>query len=162
MIISLPVILLSALVPMVLGFLWYGPMLFGKVWQAETGITDEQIKGDNMPLMMGLGYVFAAMLAFALNGVVIHQNALGSLLMDEAISLDMKTALEAVQVGVADSFRSFKHGLIHGSFAGLFIALPLFASNALFERKSAKYVAVNAGYWIVTLALMGGIICQFT
>jgi hypothetical protein len=31
----------------------------------------------------------------------------------------------------------------------------------MFEKKSVKYVAINAGYWIVTLAIMGGIICQW-
>ncbi|WP_308224826.1 DUF1761 domain-containing protein [Flavobacterium sp. J372] len=35
------------------------------------------------------------------------------------------------------------------------------AINALFERKSAKYVLINAGYFIVSLAIMGGIICQW-
>ena len=35
-------------------------------------------------------------------------------------------------------------------------------TNALFERKGFRYIAVNAGYWILTLMIMGGIICQFT
>jgi hypothetical protein len=39
--------------------------------------------------------------------------------------------------------------------------LPILATNALFERKGFKYIAINAAYWIITLAVMGGIICQF-
>jgi hypothetical protein len=45
---------------------------------------------------------------------------------------------------------------------GFLIALPVLATNALFEQKSFKYVAINAGYWIVTLALMAGIINAWT
>jgi len=39
------------------------------------------------------------------------------------------------------------------------VALPIIGTNALFERKSAKYIFINAGYWIVTLGVMGAIIC---
>jgi hypothetical protein len=31
----------------------------------------------------------------------------------------------------------------------------------LFERRSWKYIFINAGYWILTLTLMGGIICAY-
>jgi hypothetical protein len=59
-------------------------------------------------------------------------------------------------------FRTFKHGMLHGAIAGLFFMLPILATNAMFERKGFKYIAVNAGYWILTLMIMGGVICQFT
>jgi hypothetical protein len=35
------------------------------------------------------------------------------------------------------------------------------ATNALFERKGYKYVLVNAGYWIVCLGIMGGIVAAW-
>ena len=60
-----------------------------------------------------------------------------------------------------DSFRYFRHGLLHGFMAGVFIALPITAINALFEQKSWKYILVNAGYWIITMMIMGGIICAW-
>tara|TARA_B110000091_G_C13629440_1_gene396476 strand:- start:583 stop:726 length:144 start_codon:yes stop_codon:yes gene_type:complete len=45
--------------------------------------------------------------------------------------------------------------------AGVLLALPILATNAMFEAKGFKYIAVNAGYWIISLALMGGIVCQW-
>ena len=39
--------------------------------------------------------------------------------------------------------------------------MPILGIQAMFEKKSFKYVAINAGYWIVTLAIMGGIICEW-
>ena len=46
----------------------------------------------------------------------------------------------------------------HGFLGGLFIALPILCTNALFEQKGWKYIWINAGYWIVTMTIMGGII----
>lgn len=44
---------------------------------------------------------------------------------------------------------------------GIFLILPAFAINALYEMKSAKYVLVNAGYFVVSLTIMGGILCAW-
>jgi hypothetical protein len=60
-----------------------------------------------------------------------------------------------------DDYR-FTHGAFHAFFLlALFVALPLLATNAIFETKSWKYVAINAGYWIATLTIMGGIIAAW-
>ncbi|MBL4587462.1 MAG: DUF1761 domain-containing protein, partial [Flavobacteriales bacterium] len=58
--------------------------------------------------------------------------------------------------------RSFGHGAAHGLAASLFFVLPVLGINALFERKGFKYIAINVGYWMLTLILMGGVICQFS
>jgi len=89
----------------------------------------------------------------------IHQTGALSL-----IGGDSSTALPSYAAFMADygdSYRTFKHGALHGTMIGLLIGLPILATQALFERKSVKYVAINAGYWIITLALMGGVICQW-
>lgn len=44
-------------------------------------------------------------------------------------------------------------------FAGLMFVLPVTAINGLFEHKSWKYILVTSGYWIVSLTIMGAIIC---
>ena len=59
------------------------------------------------------------------------------------------------------NYRTFKHGALHGTMAGLFLILPVLATQAMFERKTVKYVLINTGYWVVTFALMGGVICQW-
>jgi hypothetical protein len=69
------------------------------------------------------------------------------------------TSYEAMMAVHGEDFRTFRHGVFHGILAGIFIALPIIGTNALFERKSTKYILINAGYWIVTLGVMGGIIC---
>lgn len=58
-------------------------------------------------------------------------------------------------------FQTFKHGALHGVLAALFLGIPVLATNALFDRRSLQYILINAGYWIVSFALMGGILCAW-
>jgi hypothetical protein len=37
---------------------------------------------------------------------------------------------------------------------GIFMATSIISINALFERKSFKYISINAGYWIICMGLM--------
>ena len=61
-------VLTAAATSFVLGGLWYSPMLFGKAWQRQTGLSDEQLRGGNMALIFGLSFVLslAAALVFAM------------------------------------------------------------------------------------------------
>lgn len=46
-----------------LGGLWYGP-LFGKAWQRNVGLSDEQVKNANMARTLGLSLVLSLIAAF--------------------------------------------------------------------------------------------------
>ena len=70
-----------------------------------------------------------------------------------------KPSYAAFMADYGDAFRSFKHGALHGLMAGLFIALPVIATNCLFEQKSFRYAAITSGYWIIVMTIMGAIIC---
>ncbi|SFN50046.1 DUF1761 domain-containing protein [Dokdonella immobilis] len=61
-------VLVAAVSAFVLGGLWYSPVLFGKPWQREAGVSEEQIKNANMGLIFGLAFVLSliASLVFAL------------------------------------------------------------------------------------------------
>lgn len=157
---NLLVFLGAALVPLIIGFIWYNPKVFGTVWMKAADMTEEKMKGAKMGLIFGLSYLFSILLAFALNGIVVHQWGIFSLVGGDAELFNTGTAA-AFYTEYKDAFRTFKHGAFHGVFAGFTIALPILATNAMFERKSFKYVAVNVGYWMVTMGLMGGIICQW-
>ncbi len=133
-------LIVASLIPLVTGFIWYNPKVFGTVWMKETGMTEEKAKGMNPGKTYGLAVVFAFLIAFMMWPQVMLGGAPGE------------------AHGAEGGFMTFKHGAFHGAMVGLFFVLPVFATNALFEMKSAKYVMINAGYWIVTMALMGGII----
>lgn len=62
-------VIVAALLPFALGTVWYGPAL-GKAWQAEVGLSDERIKGANMPLIMGLSLVLNVVVAIVFGGLL--------------------------------------------------------------------------------------------
>jgi len=159
-------ILVTALVPMVLGFIWYHPKVFGSAWMRLSGMTEEKAKEGNMAVKFGLSYLFSFMLAFVLNALVVHDSFVeGALYYITNRTMVPEPGSQAAQwldyyrTTLAPSNHIFTHGSFHAFFLiGLFIVLPVFATNAIFERKSFKYVALNAGYWILAITLMGGII----
>ena len=56
----------AALIPLIMGFIWYGPMLFQKAWMKEMGFTEDSMKGANMALIFGLSYVLSFFIAMML------------------------------------------------------------------------------------------------
>ncbi|HWY37497.1 MAG TPA: DUF1761 domain-containing protein [Bacteroidia bacterium] len=154
---------IAALIPMIMGFIWYNPKTFGKAWMKAADISEDKMKGANMGLIFGLAYFFSLLMAMALVTVTIHQAHIYSVF---AGNPDFKTEGSETQLMVkglmekcGTNFRTFKHGAFHGTLAGIFTGLPIIGTNALFERKGFKYIAINAGFWIVCMALMGGVIC---
>ena len=160
------ILLLAALVPMVTGFIWYNPNILGKAWMQAAGVTEDKMKGGNMAVVFGVSFILSFILAFFLQFIVIHQWGVASALStdnsihDPNSELGMYFANFMAKYG--NNFRTFKHGALHGTLTGIMVALPILGTNALFERKSFKYIAINVGYWTLTLALMGGIICAFS
>lgn len=65
-------VIAAAVSMFVIGGIWYGP-LFARPWQKAAGLSDEQLKNANMPVIFGLAFVLsllmAANLAFFVAGV---------------------------------------------------------------------------------------------
>lgn len=159
-------ILVAALIPMLMGFIWYNPKVMGTAWMQETGLTEEKMKAANMPLIFGLSFVFALMLSMSMQMLVIHQMHVFSLFQHHEAELkDPNSVVGALFKTIMDNygneFRTFKHGALHGFMSSLFIVLPLLATNGMFERKSWKYIWINWGYWTLTFIIMGGIVCAW-
>ncbi|MDO6759665.1 DUF1761 domain-containing protein [Tamlana sp. 2_MG-2023] len=156
---NLIAMLVAAFSALVIGFIWYHPKVFGNAWMQAAGLTEAELKGGNMAKIFGLALLFAFMLSSALPGIVIHQ--VGALSLVGGDPTQALPSYDAFIADYANNFRTFKHGALHGILTGIFVVLPILGTNALFERKGAKYIFINSGYWIVTLAIMGGIICAW-
>ncbi len=153
-------LLTAALSTLPIGFIWYNPKVFGNIWMKECELSEEKMKGANMALIFGMAVFFALLLALSLNTITIHQS--GAISMIGGDIENAKPSFTAFMTDYGSAFRTFKHGALHGFLAGIFIALPILGTNALFERKSARYIIINSGYWTVCFTIMGGIICSCT
>ena len=121
-------IFIGAAAAFMLGFLWY-TALFGKAWQAETGITDEQAQ-SNMAMTHGLAFVMMVIISYGLNYVVnMHE--------------------------VAE--QTFVHGAFHGFLSCALYAAPLIGVHYLYQRKSLKLFLIDAGYALAFFALSAGV-----
>ncbi|WP_456438948.1 DUF1761 domain-containing protein [Psychroserpens sp.] len=150
-------ILVAAIVPLVLGFAWYNPKIFGITWAREAEMTEEKMKSGNMPVIFLVSLLFSFILAFFVQMLTIHQfGALGMIGGDPSIA---KPSYDAFMADYGNAFRTFKHGALHGLLGGLFMFTPVIAINAMFERKSWKYVLINGMYWTLCLTIMGAIVC---
>lgn len=153
-------ILVSALVPMAIGMVWYNPRVFGKIWMREAGLSEEKLKsGRGMVLIMSLSLLFSFLLSMILQASVIHQFGFWGM-----IGGDMSKASDTAKaffVEYEHAFRTFKHGVLHGTMMGLFFILPIVAIDALFEGKSWAHIFIKVAYWTLTTAIMGGILCAW-
>ena len=122
-------IFIAALAAFALGFGWY-TALFGKAWQAETGLTSEQAQ-SNMALTHGLSFLMMCVLAYAINYVIGFHD-------------------------IAE--QTFFHGAFHGGMSALLYGLPIIAIHYLYQRKSIKLYLIDAGYVLAFMALEGGVL----
>jgi Protein of unknown function (DUF1761) len=120
-------VLAAAIAGFAIGGLWYGP-LFGKLWQRESGLSDEALRDANMVL------IFAG--TFLLN--LVSASLLGHL-----FSASGNPGLR-VSLMIASG--------IGAGFVGTSIGV-----NYLFARKSVKLFLIDAGYWLVIYTVMGAI-----
>ncbi|WP_020568148.1 DUF1761 domain-containing protein [Neolewinella persica] len=157
---------LIALVPLAVGAVYYGP-LFGKLWQREAGVTDEQMQNANMLKIFGLTYLYSFLFVTFLPLLVVHQTGLSGLFgmlpewAESGSALWQDLNLLDEKWGMYSRHLHFGHGALHGVLGALFIVAPVICINGLFERKSWKYMLIHVGYWIIIMALMGGLVCQF-
>lgn len=152
-------ILVATFVSLVVGFIWYNPKVFGTIWMNETGMTEEKAQKGNMLKIFGLTIVYSFLISFMLSGMVIHQFGAMGMIGGDPSKIDPASSYFAFMTEYKDAFRSFQHGALHGCMAGLLFVLPITAINGLFEHKSWKYILVTGGFWVVTLTIMGAIIC---
>ncbi len=122
---NLLAVVVAALSAFMVGGLWYSPLLFGKVWMAETGLGPEELARRGHP-----GVIYGVSFVLALAAAVVLALFLGPA---PALPFDLGASLS---VGVAWVGTSF-------------------GINYLFERKTFRLFAVNAGYHTVQYGLMG-------
>lgn len=60
-----------------------------------------------------------------------------------------------------EKHRHFGHGVFHGVINAFVFALPFVGIHTILNRKSKKFLLYNFSYWLVTSAIIGGLISEF-
>ncbi len=122
-------VIAAGLSAMVLGGIWYSPLLFQKVWQRGAGISDEAMKANmgHPAIVFGGSTLISIAAAFVF-----------------AMFLGPKPSL--------------MFGLGAGASAGLFWVAGSLAINYLFECKAMTLFLVNGGYHTIQFTLYGVIL----
>ncbi|THH41282.1 DUF1761 domain-containing protein [Neolewinella litorea] len=158
---------LTALIPLLVGAVYYNERVVGGIWMRATGLDAEKLQGGNMAVIFGMAYLFSVLIALVMPFLVIHQTALDSLFMMQEGFGEAGSALTREVEAFAEStdlhhlHRSFGHGFFHGALMAVVFVGSILGINALFERRRWNYVLIHVGYWTITLGLMGGVICEF-
>ena len=114
----------------VVGAVWYG-VLFGKVWQREAGLSDEQVQGGNMALIFGLTFLFEMLIAMVLWHLIARTAPAPHVVMMMAVGF------------------------------ALGVMVPAIGINYLYQRKSGLLFAIDAGHFTLGMAAMGGAFLLF-
>jgi Protein of unknown function (DUF1761) len=159
-------ILPTCLIPMLVGFIYYHPKVLGTAWMKIAGMNEESMKNANMGKIFGFTLIFGVFLSVFLLPVVLHaMHAFSLVLPPGGGDLDPQSAaaqdVTAFIAKYGGNFRTFGHGAFHGILTALVGIWPTLGIVSLFERKGWKYTAIHLGYWVITLGLMGGVICDY-
>lgn len=126
--------LVAAIATMVVGFLWYSPLLFARPWMVAMGYDPEdKAKIQEMQKSAGKSYAIAfvaSLLSALVLGKVIHATT-------------VNTALYGVKVGFA-------------IWLGFVTTVQLTAK--LFGNQSTRLYLINTGYQLVCYLAMGAIL----
>jgi len=124
-------VIVAALSAFAIGSVWYSPLMFSKAWQSALGLSDDDIKNANMFLIFGTSFILMLIMAIGLALLFLVLNPNGS---------------------------TWMLGLKQGLFIGVFFISTSYGVNILYQRKSFKLWAIDSGYQVLLLGLMGTII----
>ena len=129
--------LVGAVILWVIAVFWYG-VGFRKRWTVLVGHTSGA-KPGRVAFEMIMAFILSFILAIVLANVIA---GMGHLLGGNVMSFRIGASI-AVMCWFG------------------FIAPPML-TQSLFERRSANLFAINAGYWIVSMAVTGGVLALMT
>lgn len=114
-----------AVVNLMLGALWYSPLMFYKPWLQANQLTEDDLKKVNPAKVYGITFVLAWLISYNL----------------------------AFFLGDAQTDAMW--GMTAGFLAGIGFSAFIFTIISLFEQRSWSYILINGGYITVYFTLIG-------
>jgi hypothetical protein len=132
--VNIVAILLAAIASMVVGFIYYSPFALGKPWMKLMGWSkDIKMTNNEMAKLYGTSFVLALITAFVLSHV-----------MTMSFAYFNETMLTT--------------GIMTAFWMWLGFIMPVQFTDVLFSKKPSKLFAINTGYQLISLLVMGVVI----
>lgn len=128
-------VLAASIVSMGIGFLWYSPMVLGKPWMKEKGLTSESLKKaqKEMGKLYGLSFIVSLVTAYVLFHVMV---------MSENFF-----HYPLLSTGITSAFWMW-----------LGFMMPVQVTATIFGNKNWKLFGIDSGYQLVSILAMGVIL----
>ncbi len=150
---------LIAFVPLIIGYYWYRPTSVISKWSGE-GFKNPQ---EFTILQLGITFLLSFTLVYGYINLVIHQMGFYELFFTDIMrgSQEAEAIVKEFLGKYGDKHRHFGHGVFHGIINAFVFALPFVGIHAILDKKGMKYVLHHFSYWLVTSAVIGGLISEF-
>jgi len=156
---------IAALIPLIIGYIYYSPNVFGTRLANLTDRPIDQITGNRTPGRLILIYVFSLFWAYLLTFASVHQSAMYQLFFMAPSLADANHEynqfITEFMSKYGERHRSFGHGMIHGAENGLVWGIGFLGITTLLQGKPLKPMWIHLGFGILCCALMAGLICEF-
>lgn len=129
--INLGALAAAVVVNMIVGFVWYGQMMFAKTWQKLVGLSDKDIAKADKVTPMVVMVVLALVEAF----VLLHFVTYTAFFYPE--------------------YSEFSVGLITGAWAWVGFVLPALGGAYMFAQRRKKLLAIDSLYSFIVLVANG-------
>jgi hypothetical protein len=122
-------VVVAAIAYMVLGALWYSPILFGTAWMKGIGKTREQVNADFSPVNYIIALIFAFIASYGIARFMIWAGG-------DSIADGIKVAV----------------------LAGVAFVLATMGMNDVFEKRPSGLTVINILYHLIAFLIVGIII----
>ena len=152
---------LTSLIPLLLAFIWFKPSIYSIIFKEwDSSQYEFKLNFSSASILLILGFMYSIAVSYQ----VIHQLHFQSLLMNEVGFLTgegnaFKDLIYVFEL-YGKNFRSFKHGVFHGVLNAIFIVLPILVYGKFSSQVSWKSIFFQWLFWVISGAIMGGIICE--
>jgi len=150
---------LIAFVPLAIGYFWFQPKSIISRWSGETFKNLHEIGFSKLLLLFVLSFT----LVYGYINLIIHQMGFYELFFTDIMkgSEEAKLIVSEFLGQYGDKHRHFGHGVFHGVINAFVFALPFIGIHAILDKKGKNYVLHTFSYWVITSAIMGGLISEF-
>jgi len=122
-------VLVAGAVYMILGSIWYSPVLFGKTWTKNIGKTKEQIKADFSPFNLLWAFIGSFIGAYGIARIMLWSGG--------------STIADGIKISIV---------------VGVCFVMVTMGINDMFEKRPCKLTMINILYHMVSFIIIGIII----